>query len=296
MTAAPRVSVIIATHNRAAMVVEAIESVLRQSFRDLEIVVADDGSSDDTAERIAAIEGPIRYLALRPSGFRLGQVRNHALRHARGELIGFLDDDDSWEPEKLARQVAVLDADPAVGLVYTGFSILGEDGSVHVPELAPWQTAPGPLLDRLLRECFIHPSTVLVRRALLDRVGGLDERRSPCEDYDLWLRLAPLTSGACLAEPLTRIRLGSTNNSVRDRPERQVAIYDVSISILEDWLTAGELNLRQRLRCRTAISNLCISAAKLACERGDDRRARRYALAALGRNPFRRRPWTALLR
>lgn len=293
MIAAPRVSVIIATYNRAGTVVEAIDSVLRQSFCDLEIIVADDGSSDDTAERIAAIEGPIRYLCLPHSGW-IGRVRNHGLRHARGELIAFLDDDDCWEPEKLARQVALLDADPAVGLVYTGFSILGEDGSVHVPDLAPWQTASGPLFDRLLRGCFIHPSTVLVPRALLERAGGFDERRTPCEDYDLLLRLAPLTRGACIPEPLAQLRRGAVNNSVRDRPEREVAIYDVSISILEDWLAGGGLELRQRLRCRTAISNLHVIAAQLAREAGDGRRARRHALAALGRNPLKRRAWTAL--
>jgi GT2 family glycosyltransferase len=258
MAAAPRVSVLIATYNRAGTVVEAIESVLRQSFRDLEIIVADDGSTDDTASRIAAIGGPVR------------------------------------EPEKLARQVALLDADPALGLVYTGFSILGDDGSVHVPELAPWQKAPGPLLGRLLRGCFIHPSTVLVRRALLERVGGLDEGRAPCEDYDLWLRLAPLTPGACIPEPLARLRRGAINNSVRDRPEREADIHYVSISILEDLLAAGGLDLRHRLRCRAAISNLHVSAARLARKAGDGRRARRHALAALGRNPMNRRAWTGL--
>jgi glycosyltransferase involved in cell wall biosynthesis len=289
MIAAPRVSVIIATYNRAGTVVEAIESVLRQSFRDLEIIVADDGSSDDTPERIAVLEGPIHHLRLPHTGL-LARVRNSALRHAHGELIAFLDDDDSWAPEKLARQVAVIDADPAVGLVYTGFSVLSDDGSVHVPELAPWQTAPGPLLDRLLRGFSIHPSAVLVRRALLERVGGLDERWTPCEDYELLLRLAPLTGGVCIPEPLTRLRLGATNKSPRIEP----LIYDVSISLLEEWLAVGGLDLRRRLLCRTAISNLHVSAARVAREAGDGRRARRHALAAIGRNPFKRRAWSAL--
>jgi glycosyltransferase involved in cell wall biosynthesis len=275
------------------MVVEAIESVLRQTFTDLEIVVADDGSTDATAGRIAALDGPIRCLRLPHSGFRLGLVRNEALRHARGELVAFLDDDDTWEPEKLARQLAQHDSDPAAGLVYTGYSILGEDGSVHVPKLAEWQTGRGPLLGRLLRGCFIHPSTMLVPRALLDRAGGFDERRSPCEDYDLLLRLAPLTEGVCIDEPLARIRRGATGNSVRDRPEWQVEIYDVSIAILEGWLTSGRLDLRQGLRCRTAISNLHADASSFARFAGDGDGARRHALAALGRNPLRRRAWTA---
>jgi hypothetical protein len=278
------------------MVVEAIESVVRQSFDDLEVIVADDGSTDGTAERIAALGGPIRYLYLPHSGFRLGQVRNRALREARGDLIAFLDDDDQWEPEKLARQVALLDSDAEVGLVYTGFSVLTDDGSVHVPELARWQTGRGPLLDRLLRECFIHPSTAVVRRTLLERVNGLDERRSPCEDYDLWLRLAPLTIGACIAEPLVRLRRGATSNSVRDRPERQVEIYDTSIAILEDWLASGRLRARQGLRCRAAISNLHAAAAEDAHETGDGRRARRHARGALLRNPLSRRAWAAVRR
>jgi glycosyltransferase involved in cell wall biosynthesis len=290
----PRVSVVIATHNRAERVVQAIESVLEQTFRDLEILVGDDGSTDDTAERIAAIDGPIHYTRLPRSGC-IARVRNEALRHGSGELVALLDDDDCWEPEKLARQVAVLDADPGAGLVYTGFSIVDEEGARHVPQLAPWQTEPGPLLGRLLRECFIHPSTVLFPRALLDRVGGFDESRTPCEDYDLLLRLAPLTRGACIPEPLVRLSRGATmNNSVRGKPEREVAIQEMSIAILEGWLAGGRLDLRQRLRCRTAISNLHVAAARLARTAGDRRRERRHVLSALGRNPLKPRPWRAL--
>jgi glycosyltransferase involved in cell wall biosynthesis len=289
MIAEPRVSVVIATYNRAGMVVGAIDSVLRQSFRDLEIIVADDGSSDDTAERIAAIEGPIHYLALPRSGL-LARVRNCALRHARGELIAFLDDDDCWEPEKLARQVALLDGDPGLGLVYSGFSVLDDEGAVHTPELEPWQKAPGTLLDGLLRGFLIHPSTLVVRRELIERVGGLDERRTPCEDYDLLLRLAPFTRGACIPEPLARLRLGSRNKSPRIEP----LIYNVCISILEDWLNEGRLDLRRRLRCRTSLSNLHVSSARIAREAGDGGRTRRHVSAAVRRNPFNRRAWAAL--
>jgi Glycosyl transferase family 2 len=288
VTPAPRVSVIIATYNRSGTVVEAIDSVRRQSFRDLEIIVVDDGSRDDTAKRIGAIEGPIRYLRMPHSGLP-ARTRNVGLRHAHGELVAFLDDDDSWEREKLARQVALLDAHPGLGLVYTGFSILGEDGSVHVPKLAPWQTAPGPLLGRLLRGCFIHPSTVLVRRQLLERVGGFDERRPVSEDYDLWLRLAMLSSGACIPEPFSRLRRGA-NLSTRD----QRLVHDVSIAILEDLLATGALDLRQRLRCRAAISNLHVGAASLAREAGARDRGRHHGLAALRRNPVGRRAWAAL--
>jgi glycosyltransferase involved in cell wall biosynthesis len=294
MSEAPRVSVLIATYNRAGMVVGAIDSVLRQSFRDLEIIVADDGSTDDTTQRIAVIEGPVDYVRLEHSGL-IARGRNEGLNRARGELIAFLDDDDCWEPEKLARQVAVLDADPEIGLVYTGFSVLGDDGSVHVPELAPWQIERGLLFGPLLRGCFIHPSTVLVRRVLLDRIGGFAESRAPCEDYDLWLRLASVTRGACIAEPLARLRRGAVPNSIIGRPKREVDIHHASISILEDWLASGELGLRLRLRCRTAIANLHLSAARLASQSGDQRRARRHAIAALGRSPFRRGPWTGLV-
>lgn len=286
-------SVIIATHNRAGTLVEAVESVLAQSFGDFEVIVADDGSSDDTAARIGEIDGPIRYFRLPRSGV-IARVRNHGLRHARGELIAFLDDDDAWEPQKLAGQVAVLDADPAVGLVYTGFSVLGDDGSVHIPKLAPWQSAPGPLLGRLLHGCFIHPSTVLVRRTLAERVGGFDERRSPCEDYDFLLRLAPLTRGVCIAEPLMRLRRRAVANSLHERPERAAAVYEVSISILEDWLAGGALDLRQRVLCRASLANLHVKAARIAQDAGKRGSARRHALAAVGRNPLRRPAWATL--
>lgn len=110
----PRVSVILASYNRSSLVVEAIHSVLAQTYRDYEIIVADDGSTDDTLERLAALDGHIRAVALKHSG--MPEVsRNRAIAIARGDLIAFLDDDDLWQPEYLKRQVEVLDRDKNLG-------------------------------------------------------------------------------------------------------------------------------------------------------------------------------------
>jgi len=110
----PRVSVILATYNRPRLVVEAIHSVLAQTYRDYEIIVADDGSTDDTFERLAALDGHIRAVALKHSGMP-EVARNRAIAIARGDLIVFLDDDDLWQREYLRRQVGVLDRDKNLG-------------------------------------------------------------------------------------------------------------------------------------------------------------------------------------
>ncbi|MFN2468031.1 MAG: glycosyltransferase family 2 protein [Gaiellaceae bacterium] len=291
MIAPPRVSVIIPTRNRSALVVEAVESVLRQSFGDLEVIVADDGSTDDTAARLGALAGPVRYLRLPETGGP-ARARNAALDLARGALVAFLDDDDAWEPEKLARQVALLDADASVDLVHTGFSILDDDGAVTAPQLAPWQTARGPLFDRLFRGCFVSLSSVVIRRASLERAAGFDERRPVAEDYALWLRLGPDTTAACIPEPLVRLRRGGPTLSTRE----PLLVYDVSVSILADLLERGGLDLPQRLRCRTAISDLHARASVIAVAAGRRSSARRHAMSGLRRQPLNRRAWKALRR
>lgn len=173
------VSVIIPAFNAADVVSCAIESALRQTRPPLDVVVVDDGSTDGTANVVAAFPEPVRLVRQANSG--PGGARNRAVKHARGEWLAFLDADDSWLPSKLERQLE-LTKDPQVGLVCCRTPIAGS--SPHGPTVIGFET--------LWRRNPVILSTALVRRSAFEEVGGFDEDRvlDPVADYNLWLRLA----------------------------------------------------------------------------------------------------------
>jgi glycosyltransferase involved in cell wall biosynthesis len=188
----PRVSVIIPTYNRAALIGEAIASALAQTFRDFEIIVADDGSTDNTAQVVAQFGSAIKFIAL-PHRGQPAATRNAGLQQANGEFIAFLDSDDVYFPNKLALQVSALASNSELGMVYSNGVFFRENPGAPVGRVQDGLPTPsGNIFSELLRGNFLAPPVVLIRRAALDAVGGFDERPGffGVEDYDLWLRLA----------------------------------------------------------------------------------------------------------
>jgi len=207
----PAVSVLMGVRDGSPWVSDAVQSVLAQTLDDLELIVVDDGSTDDTAARLAAIHDPrLRVVHQQPAGLTPALIRAHAL--ARAPLLARLDADDRALPNRLARQRAFLDAHPDVGLLGTGAVEVDaqghEIGRVRPPE-------DDATIRRILirRNPFVH-SSVMLRRSALDAAGGYDERLSVAQDYDLWMRLSRVTHLANLAEPLVVRRLGSDRVSV----------------------------------------------------------------------------------
>jgi glycosyltransferase involved in cell wall biosynthesis len=199
----PRVSVVIPCYNQAHFLPEAVASVVGQTFRDWEIIIVDDGSPDDTA----AVAGRliVRYpehtiRLLRQANQGLGASRNTGIRAARGDYILPLDADDALEPEMLAATVAVLDAHPEVGFVYTDVHIFGA-------ETTTW-SGGGYSLARLRFDCFLNPAT-LFRKQAWAMAGGYQQSMHPqgYEDWDFWLSLAEAGwQGWHVARPLVRYR------------------------------------------------------------------------------------------
>ncbi len=211
----PRVSVIIPTYNRADLLGNAIASVLAQSYSDIEVIVADDGSTDHTAEVVASFDSCVRHLRL-PHRGQPAAPRNSALAVATGEYIAFLDSDDLFLPNKLALQVPVLDANPQVGLVYSDgyfFSEHPDQPAGHA--LAGLSTPSGAVFGELLRSNFLFMPLVLIRRTLLEKSGGFSEQPDllVAEDYDLWLRLSLQTDFQYVPGDVAAIRLHSNNIS-----------------------------------------------------------------------------------
>jgi glycosyltransferase involved in cell wall biosynthesis len=182
----PRVSVIIPTRNRAYFLQQAIGSVLDQTFRDLEVIVVDDGSTDATPYVLQKWKDRIRVVRQENSG--VSRARNTGIRAARGRYLSFLDSDDLWLKDKLEVQVRFLDANPQYAVCYTDEVWVRRGRRVNPKK--SHRKYSGWIYDRCLPLCIISPSSALMRRGVLDAVGLFDENLPVCEDYDLWLRVA----------------------------------------------------------------------------------------------------------
>jgi glycosyltransferase involved in cell wall biosynthesis len=189
----PLVSVVMPAYNAGTWVLEGIESVLRQTVADLELIVIDDGSSDRTVELIGRVMDPRFRLIEAPHSGLPAAVRNRAAAECRGAFIAFLDSDDQWLKHKIEAQLARLERQGAAGLVHTAAHHLVEGSLVPQPSRCPASglMPPAASLDHLLVRNFIYLSSVMMRREVLDAVRWFDAdpRIRGVEDYDLWLRL-----------------------------------------------------------------------------------------------------------
>lgn len=206
----PRISVIVPTYNRADLLSQAMASVLGQSYGDFELLVVDDGSTDNTAEIVAGTGDP-RVIAISQEHSGLPAVaRNAGMRRAAGSYIAFLDSDDLWLPDKLAQQVALMDASPALGLSYTNCYRFASDPKMHEPAplLRPQEMLSGNVFDQLYGQPKIPNLTVMLRSAVIAEVGCFDEdpRLKANEDYEYWLRIAARYPIGHLAAPLALYR------------------------------------------------------------------------------------------
>lgn len=210
----PKVSVIIPTYNYGHFLGEAIQSVLDQTFQDWELIVVDDGSTDNTREVVAAFADPrIRYVYQENRGNPA--ARNAALKLAAGEYIACLDADDMWFPEMLQKLVAQLDSlPPTVGLVYSDVYLFNnEDGAIIRRFLQGRRPPQGRIFDHLLDTdgWFISDTGSLIRREVFERVGLYDESLLRYQDWEMWVRIAAAYEVAALDEPLARCRRHSGN-------------------------------------------------------------------------------------
>lgn len=205
----PKVSVIIPTYNNARYLPEAIESVLAQTFRDFEIIVIDDGSTDHTVAALKPYCNSIIYL--HQANQKAPAARNNGIQKASGEYLAFLDSDDCFLPDKLAAQVHVLDTHPEIGLVAGGFHYTDEAG--HVLQVhKPWLYQNEITLESVIFSGLAPIHAVLLRRDWFDKVGGFDPHLVYCEDTDLWYRLALAGCGMVWERSIVcQYRLHTTN-------------------------------------------------------------------------------------
>ncbi len=207
----PAVSIIVPTYKRAAMLREAIASVLAQTYHDWELIVIDDGSADETSTVLRQAEAhDARIHSFTGAHQGVSASRKRGIRAATGRYIAFLDDDDLWAPRKLECQVTALEAHPEWAFVYTQADYRFEDG-----ESARSRPRLAVDFDTLLQRNTIATPSVMMRRAVLLQVGGFRETMTVSEDVDLWLRLAVHHHFGVLPEPLTMCRQSRRRSEAR---------------------------------------------------------------------------------
>jgi len=192
------VTVVIPTFNRNAALRRALESVRSQTRRPDRVIVVDDGSTDDTPLWVKRDFPDVTYL--RQDNRGVSAARNRGIAAADGEWVAFLDSDDEWRPQKLERQLAALGDNPAYHLCHT--NEIWIRGGRRVNEGKRHAKSGGWIFQRCLPLCVISPSSAIVRRTLLNDLGGFDETLPVCEDYDMWLRICSRNRVLFLDEPL----------------------------------------------------------------------------------------------
>ena len=245
----PLVSVIIPTYNRAAWVAEAVVSVLAQTYRNLELIVVDDGSTDATLEALARFFGQIKLLR-QPQSQGVSAARNLGATVARGKWLAFLDSDDLWRPEKLARQINYLREHPGLRLCQTEEIWVRNGVRVNPPDTH--RKVAGDIFLPSLERCLVSPSAVIMQRWLFEEMGGFDEALPAAEDYDLWLRISWRYPVGLVPEPLVIKRGGHA-----DQLSRQWGLDRFRIQALLKLLQQLELPPQHQEAARQTLVQKC---------------------------------------
>lgn len=254
--AAPVVSVVTPLYNSASFIDETLESLQAQTFDDWEAILVDDGSTDDTPQRVQRFLEDERFSYVRQDNQGIAAARNRAIDGARGEWIAFLDHDDRWKPEKLERQ---LDAAERHGweIICTEADIVRQGRrtrySDHLPEemrraLADPEHRSDDLYTLLIGTNFLCASSVLLRRSLFDKHGLLEPALAPADDYDMWLRCAAHAPVGYVPESLVDYVLHTSNHSWNT-----VAMRTATIRVLSRTLARCANQEAQRRACQDAL-------------------------------------------
>ncbi|MEY4377199.1 MAG: hypothetical protein RJB26_1749 [Pseudomonadota bacterium] len=228
--------------NGRAFIEEAVESILTQDFRDLELIVIDDGSSDWNYAELEQRDSRVRVLRLEGRGVSF--ARNTGIAAARGRYVAFLDADDFWFPGKLGAQIRYFEQHPEAGVVFGAFLRWSPDESgrfapgkhlahdcSHVSTAAPARS--GWLYSRLLQGLLVGMNTAVVRRELLERIGGFDTSRRLGEDYELWLRASQAAEMHSLADTVALYRIHPA--SAMHRPEERNGLAELLNDAVSRW-------------------------------------------------------------
>ena len=263
----PFVSVILPTYNRYAFVGQAIDSVLNQTYTDYELIVVDDGSTDNTPALLDQYGDRINVIRQENRG--VSAARNSGIRSASGNAIALLDSDDYWLPTKLEAQVAFFEAHPDALICQT--EELWFRNGKRVNPKKRHRKPSGMIFEKSLPLCLVSPSAVMIRQSLLDQVGLFDETLPACEDYDLWLRIAWRYPVYLIDTPLI-VKQGGHADQLSGMPELDKYRIQALLKILKH----DGLSEKQRHAAQAMLEKKCRIYANGCQKRGRVEEAAHY--------------------
>jgi glycosyltransferase involved in cell wall biosynthesis len=287
----PIVSVILPTYDRLPMLQEAVRSVIDQTFRDWELIIVDDGSTDSSLTWLETLAEPrIRLIRHEHTGL-ISFLRNLGVSHARGDWIAFLDSDDRWKPRKLERQLALHAQFPALRWSYTGRTMIDVEGAELPAEMfKAWEAHSGWILREVLTlDANIAAPAVMVDRHLLSDVGEFSEALRGGSDYELWLRLAERSECGLVDAPLVEVR--SHRSSTFGLPDVNLGLAAMYRSFAR---RTPDPELRFVARRREALHAVAAANTLISLRRWDE--ARDNILVALRLKPLGRFAYRAAAR
>ncbi|MBK6935111.1 MAG: glycosyltransferase family 2 protein [Bacteroidales bacterium] len=274
----PKVSIILPTYNRAYIIEKGINSLLNQTYQDFEIIIVDDGSTDNTEEIIKKLQEKdkrIKYIKLKTNK-GAATARNIGIKAARGEYIAFQDSDDEWMHEKLEKQVKVLDTSSKEVVVYTGFWKLECNKKTYIPN-KNISNKEGNIHKELLKVNLIGTPSILLYKQSLEKIGAFDENLPRLQDWDLSIRLSEFYEFILIDEPLFIAHILPDSISTND---------EAHILAMNIILTKYHNEIYKDLKIRKAWSIKFNSIAKCYLDKNNDKKARQLYWTAIKLYPF----------
>jgi len=263
----PLVSVIIPSFNRAWTLKDAVDSVLLQDYSNIEIIVIDDGSTDNTPELLKEYQNKIIVLRQENSG--VSAARNFGIKKSRGEFIALLDSDDAWEQKKISCQVDFFMQNPDAMICQTE-EIWIRNGKRVNPKIKHKKPS-GMIFEPSLNLCLVSPSAVMMKRELFDLKGYFNEEFIVCEDYDLWLRISSSLPVFLVDKPYTIKRGGHKDQLSGFHSQDKFRIRS-----LADLIKSGNLTKDQVEKAKTVLKKKCIIYGNGCIKRGKNEEGESY--------------------
>lgn len=274
----PKVSVIIPAYNAMRYLPETLNSVFQQTFRDFEVLIVDDGSTDLIQDWLAQNITDSRVKVIAQANQGLSAARNTGIKQTQGEYIAFLDADDLWHPLKLEKQVDYLDHHVEVGLIYNWVTVINESGNPTGRIMG--RNIQGNVLEEILQRNIIDCPSVLVRRQCFEQVGVFDRTLRSVEDWEMWIRIAARYPFAVTPEPLVYYRQHSSNMSKNWRVMEQAFLQ-----VIEKSFQAVPPDLQYLKNNSLGYANLCVAWKALQSQDRDSQLARKFQQQAIAHYP-----------
>jgi len=283
--AAPLVSIIIPTYNTGQYIKEAVDSALCQTYKNCEVIVVDDGSTDQTKVILKPHIESKKIIYIYQENKGLAGARNTGIRAATGDYIAFLDADDVFLPEKIGRQMLHFAKNPTCDVSYCDLYHFYDEKPGELLKLNYTYYSGTDVFPNLLKRHFIAPLSVIMRRSVFDRFGYFDEQLRRAEDLDLWFRISYLGGKICFVpEQLAKLRMRKTQNlqGLESQPE----VKRFNLLVLEKQAARMEKKEKMRYHMRRYLALYRLKAAFAYLLIGDKKQAKPYVRGAFNEYPF----------